>query len=377
MIVIAVVFPVLVALPSLWPETFAVMSGVATDTDPENRLVEDEAVRVFHNEMKKCLSLNESVVVGVVNETHPDGVFNVDSLANIYELTEYAKTLRGAAIAEEDPDAGVVEIDVIAPSTVDNIESGEIGVIKFEWLMLSPPATAEEALAVRDKALRLPFLNGTLVSEDGKAIALYLPLTSKDLSYKVSAKLKRKIAEFEGDDQYHITGLPVAEDTFGIEMFKQMAISAPVAMVFIFILLFLFFRKLVLIVSPLIIALVSVIFTMGLLIVSGNTIHIMSSMIPIFIMPIAVLDSVHILSEFFDRYQKTRDRRKTIEDVMSTLFTPMLYTSLTSTAGFASLAITPIPPVQAFGIFIAIGIMASWFLTTTFLPAYIMPMPDT
>lgn len=102
----------------------------------------------------------------------------------------------------------------------------------------------------------------------------------------------------------------------------------------------------------------------------------MSSMIPIFIMPIAVLDSVHILSEFFDRYQKTRDRRKTIEDVMSTLFTPMLYTSLTSTAGFASLAMTPIPPVQVFGIFIAIGIMAAWFLTITFVPAYVMLMPE-
>jgi hypothetical protein len=31
-------------------------------------------------------------------------------------------------------------------------------------------------------------------------------------------------------------------------------------------------------------------------------------MIPIFIMPIAVLDSVHILSQFFDRYQETNDR---------------------------------------------------------------------
>ena len=56
--------------------------------------------------------------------------------------------------------------------------------------------------------------------------------------------------------------------------------------------------------------------TMALLVVSGNTVHIMSSMIPIFIMPIAVLDSVHILSQFFDRYQETNDRRTTIERVM-------------------------------------------------------------
>ena len=72
----------------------------------------------------------------------------------------------------------------------------------------------------------------------------------------------------------------------------------------------------------------------------------MSSMIPIFIIPIAVLDAIHIVSEFFDRYQATKDRKKTIHDVMNTLFMPMLFTSLTTVAGFASLALTPIPPVQ-------------------------------
>lgn len=366
----------LVILPILWPDAFSRLHTVEIDTDPENMLSAEEDVRVFHNEMKRTLSLNDIIVVGVVNETHPNGVFNAETLQNVYELTEYALTLRGEAIGIDEPNEGVVEIDVIAPSTVDNIEQGGLGTVRFEWLMSEPPATDEEALAVRNKAARLPFLNGTLISEDGKALALYLPITSKDLSYRVYQRLEDKIAEFDGDDEYHITGLPVAEDTFGVEMFKQMAISAPMAMAVIFILLFVFFRKLVLIVSPMIIAIVSVICTMGLLIATGNTIHIMSSMIPIFIMPIAVLDSVHILSDFFDRYQKTRDRKKTVCEVMENLFVPMLFTSLTSTAGFASLALTPIPPVQTFGIFVAIGVMTAWFWTIVFVPAYVMFIPE-
>src|SRR5690606_39198394 len=130
-----------------------------------------------------------------------------------------------------------------------------------------------------DTVLRLPFLHGTLISEDGKAVALYIPISSKDLSYTVARHLTEKIATFEGDDEFHITGLPVAEDTFGVEMFIQMAISAPLAMVVIFLLMLFFFRKLVIIVSPMIVAVLSVFFTMGLLIVTGNTIHIMSSMI--------------------------------------------------------------------------------------------------
>jgi predicted RND superfamily exporter protein len=89
-------------------------------------------------------------------------------------------------------------------------------------------------------------------------------------------------------------------------------------------------------------------------------------------MPIAVLDSIHVLSEFFDRYQESKDRATAIRAVMSTLFTPMLYTSLTTAVGFLSLALTPIPPVQVFGIFIAGGVMLAWVLTVTFLPASVM-----
>ncbi len=375
-IAFAILLAALATLPSLWPDRFPFLNPVAVDTDPENMLSHREAVRVFHDDMKKLLALHDMVVVGVVNEDNPDGVFNPTSLQAVYNLTQYARNLRGKELGVKDPNAGVVEVDVIAPSLVDNIEQAGPGTVRFEWLMPDPPKTLEEAQAVRAKAERIPFLNGTMVSEDGKALCLYLPLTSKDLSYNVYTRLRAHIADFKGEDKFYITGLPVAEDTFGVEMFIQMAISAPLAMLVIFLLMLYFFRKLVLVIAPMIVAMITVICTMGLLIVTGNTIHIMSSMIPIFIMPIAVLDSIHILSEFFDRYQQTRDRKATIQTVMDTLHGPMLYTSLTSAAGFGSLALTPIPPVQVFGIFVALGVLTAWVFTVTFVPAYVMFIPD-
>jgi len=355
----------------------ALIPRILVDTDPENMLPEDEPVRIFHNQTKKDFVLNDIVVLGVVNNKDPNGVFNPSSLSKIYELTEFAKKLRWPNDKNPNEEIGVVEVDLLAPSTVDYIGQGGPGVVKFEWLMQKPPQTNAEALEIRNKAMSNPLLKGTVISEDGKAICLYLPLTSKDLSYKVYTKLKEKVAGFEGDEEYHITGLPVAEDTFGYEMFVQMAISAPLAMLTIFILMLIFFRKLVLIISPMIVALVSVISTMGLLIGFGYPVHIMSSMIPIFLMPISVVDSVHILSEFFDLYNKEKGRKNTIREVMGNLFTPMLYTSLTSAAGFASLALTPIPPVQIFGLFVAIGIMIAWLCTVTFVPAYIMMLKES
>lgn len=217
LVLLTVVVGLLAAVPSIWPKAFSGFNPITIDTDPENMLPADEAVRVFHNQMKKELSLYDMVVVGIVNSKNPDGVFNPETLRNIYELTEYAKTLRWQEDGQEE---GVVEVDLMAPSTVDNIEQAGLGVVRFEWLMSQLPQTKEDAIAIRQKAQRIPFLNGTLVSEDGKAICIYLPLTHKTLSYRVASKLKEKISTFEGTEQYHITGIPIAEDTFGVEMFS-------------------------------------------------------------------------------------------------------------------------------------------------------------
>jgi hypothetical protein len=347
---------------------------VRVDTDPENMLSADEPVRVFHNQMKQEFDLHDFVVLGVVNEKNPAGVFNIETLTRIHELTEFVREMHN----EDDPTIRVVSRNLIAPGTVDAIEQAGPGQIRFDWLMKTPPVTAGDVTRIRDLAMNNPLLKGTLVSEDMRAMGIYIPVSQKDFASEVRKRLLTKIEGYDKSkgDQFYITGLPVAEDTFGEEMFVQMAVTAPMAMMAIFLLMLLFFRKVKMIISPLIVAMMSVFCTMGLLIGTGNTLHIMSSMIPIFLMPIAVVDSIHILSEFFDSYQTIGDRRKTLEHVMKHLFKPMLFTSLTSAAGFASLALTPIPPVQAFGIFVAIGIMLAWLLTIIFIPAYIMMLSE-
>ena len=47
-------------------------------------LRDDEPVRVFHNHMKKAMLLHDMIVLGVVNDLHPDGIFNVATLGRGY-----------------------------------------------------------------------------------------------------------------------------------------------------------------------------------------------------------------------------------------------------------------------------------------------------
>lgn len=340
---------------------------IQIDTDPENMLSADQGDRVFHNAVKDEMGLHDAIVVGLVEPDHVDGIYNPASLQALHRATE--------RILELD---GVVAQDLMALPVADNIDQAGPGTVRFEWLMAEPPETSAAALAIRGHVERLPLLEDTLASGDGRAAAIYVPILDKNESHRLSREIEEitaaASAEFGASGEWHITGLPVAEDTFGYEMFVQMGISAPLAGLAIFLLLLMFFRSLPLIIAPMIVAVVTVIATMGLLIGMGFTVHIMSSMIPIFLMPIAVVDSVHIMSQFADRYRPGRGQQETMREVMGRLFRPMLFTSVTSTVGFASLALTPIPPVQVFGAFVAFGIMLAFLLTILFIPAWVSRM---
>ena len=341
----------------------SLIARIQIDTDPENMLPSTQTDRVFHNAIEERFTHHDVIVVGIVNETHPNGIYNVESLTALHKLTQSILSLEG-----------VITPDLMSLAVTDNIDQEGPGTIRFEWMMRDAPVTEEQALEIRDKVSRLPLLLDTLVSGDGKAAAIYVPIASKDLSYPLSLEIHALIDGLGSKDAFHITGLPVAEDTFGHDMFVQMGISAPLAGLMIFLLMLYFFRSAALVIAPMLVAMATVIASMGLMIGMGFTVHIMSSMIPIFLMPIAVVDSVHIMSEFADKYRPGDDAKAVISEVVGHLFTPMLYTSLTSAVGFLSLLMTPIPPVQIFGAFVAFGIMLAFVLTIVLIPAYVVHM---
>ncbi len=336
--------------------------GIKIDTDPENMLAKDEPIRLFHGMTKENFGLYDFIALGVVEE---DGAFTPELLNRIYRIT--------AEIEEID---GVIAEDILSPSTVDDIKQGAGGSLVIETLMRDEISTEDEAEYIFGRIIENPILRGKLASDDGKAIALFIPIESKDMSHRIAGEI-RKIAErYGGGETYYIAGLPVAQDSFGAEMFSQMAYSAPAAMVIIFLLLLLFFRNVKIVLAPMIIALMTVIWSMGLLIMTGNTVHIMASMIPIFLIPIAVLDSIHIVSEYHDNFRRGGDRQSVFRKTHKELFLPMLLTSLTTMVGFASLTLTPIPPVQVFGVFVAFGIGVAWILSLSINPAIGMLISD-
>lgn len=331
---------------------------IQIDTDPENMLEPTQPDRVFYQTVKKAFGIHDMIVLGLED---PDGVFRPESLSKVAAITEEILTI-----------PGVIYDDVESLATTDDVAFEE-GFLSVHAVMETVPAGAQDAQALKEAVLSNPLFSEKLVSLDGRATAVYIPIAAKDQSYRIAQEIEKIAYRHLAEGQRHyVAGLPVAEDTFGYAMFEQMALTAPLTGLAIFLLMYLFFRRVALIIAPMAVAMLSVVWAMGLLIGMGYTVHIMSSMIPVFLMPIAVLDGVHILSEFFNRLRVFKNPGKTLEACMDELFTPMFYTSLTTAFGFASLLLAPIPPVRVFGAFIAFGILAAWLLSITLIPASIM-----
>jgi predicted RND superfamily exporter protein len=271
---------------------------------------------------------------------------------------------------------GVIIEDVVSPSTTNNVKSAG-GLLDIHPVLREIPRTEQDKALLRRDIAENPFLNEKIASADGTAIALYIPIERKDMSYRIAGEIENILArELVPGQQHHLAGLPVSEDTFGFQMFIQMAIVAPLAFIVILAIVYVMFRQSAFLVPVAITAMFSVLWAMGALIGMGFTVHIMSSMIPVFLMPIAILDDIHILSEFFDRYRVLGDKHRALIEAMRPLYKPMFSTSLTSAIGFASLALADIPPVRIFGLFVAFGIIAAWLLALTIVPAVISLMDD-
>ena len=328
----------------------AMFVRVQVDTDPESMLSADAPVRVLNEEIRATFGTRDMVVVGV---------FSDESLVTAPDID--------AAVAFHD---AISAVDGVSEDTMISVRTA---------IPADGPQTDTAAQAIADQISVDPLLAGNVLSADGDTFAFFVPLDDKSDAVPVSDQIDRLLDESPelAELERHVAGLPLAQEAFGEQMFVQMAVFAPMAGLAIFVLMLVFFRRVVLVGPAMLLALLSVIWAMGFLIGSGNTLHIMSSMIPIFLMPIAILDAVHVISEFFDRYGRLRDRRAALRTVYDELAGPIAFTTLTTVVGFAALALTPIPPVRVFGIFVAIGVAVAWLGTLTILPAVLMLVKES
>lgn len=327
---------------------------IKTDTNPKNMLPATSDVRVWNDEVDKTFGLYEdTIVLGVVNDK---GILNPGTLEKIRRITDDILAIKGVAAR-----------DVSSFPTITNV-TADAGTLRVAPLMTQTPKNEVEIAALRKQLFESPLFINRIISPDGKTTAIYAPLEKGANGKEIADKIKEIAKRETGAEKYFIAGDPVARDTFGAEMFKLMAIFAPIAGCVMLLVRYLMFRDLFLSVTLMMDAMISIVWSMGLLIGLGFPVHIMTSMAPVFLMAIAT-DSIHIFNEFYFRYRENKNKRTAIIETMQAVGRPVRYTALATAAGFAVLLFMNIIPVKVFGGVVVFGTLSLRLLSFSFIPA--------
>jgi len=334
---------------------------ILIDTDPKNMLPETSPVRVYNNEMESLFALHKDMIVlGIEN---PHGLFNPASLERVARFTDEIMRIKGVVIP-----------DIMSLTTVDNVLS-ENGQLIVRPVMDHVPQSGEEVDKLQKEIYDNPMLIGRLVSEDRTTTAIYVPLEEGADAKEIADGIREIVSKEKGEERYYVAGDPVARDTFGHTMFMQMGIFSPIAGLIMMITLYIMFRNITLVAAMMSVAFLSIIWSMGLLIGLGYPVHIMSSMIPVFLMAIAT-DSVHIFNEFYFRLREVRNKKQAILETLTVVGPAVRYTALATAAGFGVLVIMQIIPVRVFGIFTAFGTIVIRLMSFSLIPALMMLTSD-
>jgi predicted RND superfamily exporter protein len=339
----------------------AQLPKIKTDTDPKNMLPVTSPVRQYNDQVESWFALHpDMIVLGVRNE---DGIFNAQTLRRIATTTEGILKIQG-----------VVARDVIGLVTVDDV-TAEGDLLSAQPLLGDIPASPEQMTALRQRLLTNPLLVPRLVSADGKMTTIYIPIQKDANGKQIADQIQQLVGQESGSEEFYLAGDPVARDTFGAEMFRQMAFFSPLAGMVMVVVLLVMFRSWSLVLTNMAVAMVSIVWSMGLFIGLGIPIHIMASMSPVFLMAIST-DTVHIFNELYFRFPEVGKKKEAILATMGAVGAPIVYSDLTTTVGFASLGIGPIVPVRVFGFLVAFGTLVILLMSFTLVPALMALMRE-
>jgi hypothetical protein len=394
------------------------------DKSHPSRVADADNKRLFSN-------TGEQAFVALEN---PQGnIFNTKSLALVAELTRAFQTiemvqpgdsdklraLRADARLEADVDAilegGLTPADQPRLVALKQrlAETGELSHTREAWLdslhtrlvpirkvrslvTVENLLTVDEALdvhalmprvpqdkaaldALRAEAMGNPLFLDSLVSRDGSATTIQVEFNiAQDDSPAMLQVYQAIVAitdQVQGDDRIYLSGPPMIAAQTASNMEQDNQTLLPAVLLVILAILFISFGRLQGVVAPLLIAIFSLIWTLGLMAACGVKQNIITSIMPVFIISIAVCDAIHFLADYYRNLPANPDRQARIDTafkVMQQLFWPMFVTCMTTLVGFFSLIWTDVTFIREFGIFTGFGIFFAWLITIVFLPAIVI-----
>lgn len=336
------------------------------ETDVETMMPDKHPVFVYNKQVEKIFNTKKMIIVGVVNEG-PHGVFNPDTLKLVERLS-----LR---IEEMD---GIIGEDVVSLQALDNIVGTDWG-LEVEPLMETAPETPEAAAELREAVFDNEMFINNVVSPDGTATSIFAKLEEGYDKVEMYDRFRLMLAEeFDvGDNMVFIAGRPTIEGVIGRDAAQDMSRTLPLVTLMSLIVLFLTLRTVRGVLLPLGVVGSSVVWMLGTMSLMNIPLYAVTTLVPVLLVAIGLAYGIHIMNKYYEAASASpdADRKEIVLATMHEMWAPVTMASLTTAAGFLSLATSDMMPVKYFGLFTAIGVLGALFFSLTFIPAWLMILP--
>lgn len=361
-----------------WAMMLIVIALVMGATYGGSKLVFDTNYRVFFsddNPQLKAFDELQRVYTKTDNITFvlkpaSGTVFEADTLKAVQELTRESWKLPYSS-----------RVDSITNYQHTYAEGDDLTVA--DLVEGNPADLSKQELAdIREIALSEPLLVHNAISEDADAtgvnVTFNFPEKSIDEVPVTAAKATELLNQFKEkypEIEMRASGMVSLNNAFSEASMKDMSTLIPAMYAILLVAMMLFLRSITATIAALFVIAFSAATAMGLAGWAGIHLTPPSVSAPTIILTLAIADSVHIIVSMIKAMQHGMKKNNAIIESLRINLQPIFLTSITTAIGFLALNFSDAPPFRDLGNMVAVGVMAAFFFSITFLPAILSVLP--
>jgi len=247
------------------------------------------------------------------------------------------------------------------------------GYLDKQPYLVTLPETAEQGRDLLAKAIRNPLIRNVLVSPNGAAMAVAIVLQDLEApadDHAITDALDRATLPLQKVySRAYPIGFPQVRTEIAERIMAEQNALMPMAIGALLIALFLLLRQLLDILTPLLTAGISILWTFGLMGWVGIPINVVTSTVPILLIVVGSTEDVHLLAEFRHAQRCGENTAIALEHMARKMGRTVLLTFITTYAGFLSVGLSGIETLSQFGLIASTGLLFNFIVTIIFIPA--------
>ncbi|RKR81904.1 hypothetical protein BDD43_2066 [Mucilaginibacter gracilis] len=242
-------------------------------------------------------------------------------------------------------------------------------------------ATQQAVDSVRQQVYNMPFYKGLILSGDKQSSLMAISLDTKILNTpqrdKVIAAILAQIKPFEARQNItvHVSGQPYIRTVVSKLVSNEFVLFLGLSLGITAVILLLFFRSFYPVIFPVIVVVFGVIWSLGLLVLKGYNITLLTGIIPPLIVIIGIPNSIFLLNKYYHEFALTGDKMASLHTVIEKVGITTFIANITTAIGFGVLCFTNSQILTEFGLIASVSIMLTFVLTLILIPIIFSYLP--